>query len=185
MSDSASGFDLLKGGRDADPRQETLRATIAWSYDLLTQDEQRLFRQLSVFRGGATVAAAEAVCDANVDDLQSLLDKSLVRRRDDDGESRLWMLETIRAFAEEELDATEDDLAATRDAHVEWFYAFARPEHDYPWTASPERVEALDRSLDDLRAVHETLVAIRRPPGAAAGRSPVSALGGAGPVRGG
>jgi predicted ATPase/class 3 adenylate cyclase len=151
-------LDLLKGGRDADPRQETLRATIAWSYDLLTQAEQRLFRRLSVFRGAATIAAAEAVCDANVDDLQSLLDKSLVRRRDYDGESRLWMLETIRAFAEEELVATEDDRTATLDAHVEWFYAFARPEHDYPWTASPERVEALDRSLDDLRAVHETLV---------------------------
>ena len=151
-------LDLLKGGRDAEPRQETLRATIAWSYDLLTQDEQRLFRRLSVFRGAATVAAAEAVCDANVDDLQSLLDKSLVRRSDNDGESRLWMLETIRAFAEEELAATEDDRAETCDAHVEWFYAFARPEHDYPWTASPERVAILEQALDDLRAAHAQLL---------------------------
>jgi len=69
------------------------------------------------------------------------------------------MLETIRGFADEELAATADDRAATLDAHLEWFYSFARPEDDYPWTASPERVRALERALDDLRAVHETLVA--------------------------
>jgi predicted ATPase/class 3 adenylate cyclase len=151
-------LDMLKGPRDADPRQETLRATIAWSYDLLTPAEQRLFRRLSVFRGAARVAAAESVCGANVDDLQSLLDKSLVRRRDDGGEPGLWMLETIRVYAEDALGATPEDEIATRDAHVEWFYALAQPEHDYPWTASPEHVSALEAALDDLRAVHETLV---------------------------
>lgn len=151
-------LDMLKGPRDADPRQATLRATIAWSYDLLARDERRLLRRLSVFRGGYSVESAESICGATIDDLHSLLDKSLVRRRVEGDEPRLWMLETIRAFAEEELAATEDDQDATLDAYVEWFYASARPEHDYPWTASPERVEALDRSLDDLRAVHETLV---------------------------
>ena len=151
-------LDMLEGGRDADPRQATLRATIQWSYDLLTDEEQRLFRRLAVFRGAYTLAAAEAVCDADLDDLQSLLDKSLVRRRDDGGEPRFWMLETIREFAADRLDATCDDRDAMRDAHVEWFYAFAEPESGYPWTATPGRVEALEEALDDLRAVHEQLV---------------------------
>ena len=79
----AQRLDLLKAGRDADPRQQTLRATIEWSYDLLEAEEQRLFRALSVFAGGCSYEAAEAVCDADPDTLQSLLDKSLLRRRDE------------------------------------------------------------------------------------------------------
>ena len=75
-------LDLLRGGRDADPRQQTLRATIEWSYELLGADERQLFRGLSVFAGGCTYEAAEAVCAADPDTLQSLLDKSLIRRRD-------------------------------------------------------------------------------------------------------
>jgi len=74
----AQRLDLLKGGRDADPRQQTLRATIQWSYGLLADEEQRLFRQLSVFLGGCTFEAAEEICDAEPDTLQSLLDKSLL-----------------------------------------------------------------------------------------------------------
>ena len=69
-------LDLLKGGRDADPRQQTLRATIEWSYDLLDEEEQRLFRALSVFAGGCTLEAAEEVADADLDTLQSLVEKS-------------------------------------------------------------------------------------------------------------
>src|SRR5581483_7653815 len=72
-------LDLLKGGRDADPRQQTLRATIAWSYDLLSGPEQLLFARLAVFAGGCTLGAAEALCDAGLDELQSLVEKSLVR----------------------------------------------------------------------------------------------------------
>ena len=72
-------LDLLKGGRDADPRQQTLRATIDWSYDLLSEEEQRLFARLSVFAGGCTLDAAEDVCDADLDTLQSLVEKSLLR----------------------------------------------------------------------------------------------------------
>src|SRR3954463_16280357 len=75
----AQRLDLLKGGRDADPRQQTLRAAIEWSHDLLTDDEQRLFARLAVFRGGWTLEAAEDVADADLDTLQSLSDKSLVR----------------------------------------------------------------------------------------------------------
>ena len=101
----AQRLDLLKGGRDADERHATLRTTIAWSYDLLDDDEQQLFARLAVFRGGCTLEAAEAVCDSNLDTLASLLDKSLVRRRTDaNGDERFWMLETIREFAREHLD---------------------------------------------------------------------------------
>ncbi len=70
-------LDLLKGGRDADPRQQTLRATIEWSYELLSPEEQQLFARLSVFAGGCTLEAAEEVCDADLDTLQSLVEKSL------------------------------------------------------------------------------------------------------------
>src|SRR5207244_1792437 len=78
----AERLDLFKGGRDADPRQQTLRAAIDWSYDLLTSEERRVFRVLSVFTGGCTLEAAEEVVDTDPETLQSLLDKSLLRRRD-------------------------------------------------------------------------------------------------------
>ena len=70
-------LDLLKGGRDADPRQQTLRATIEWSYELLTPEEQQLFARLVRLRGGCTLEAAEEVADADLDTLQSLVEKSL------------------------------------------------------------------------------------------------------------
>ena len=97
----SSRLDLLKGGRDADPRQQTLRATMEWSHDLLSSDDQLLFARLAVFAGGWTLEAAEEVADAELDTLESLVDKSLVRHADD----RFWMLETIREFAAERLDA--------------------------------------------------------------------------------
>jgi predicted ATPase len=75
----SQSLDLLRGGRDADARQQTLRATIAWSYDLLCPAEQRLFRALSVFSGGCTLEAAEEVADADLDTLQSIVEKSLLR----------------------------------------------------------------------------------------------------------
>ena len=113
-------LDLLTGGRDADPRQRTLRSTIEWSYDLLEPDEQRLFARLSVFGGEASLEAAEAVADADLDDLQSLVEKSLVRRTDD----RFWMYETIREFALERLDESgEADMI--RDRHAEYFLELA------------------------------------------------------------
>ena len=98
-------LDLLKGGRDADPRQQTLRATIEWSYGLLSEDEQQLFRTLSVFAGGCTLEAAEQVSGAEVDAMQSLVEKSLLRFS---GE-RYSMLETIREFADEQLEPAERD----------------------------------------------------------------------------
>src|SRR5438034_1097288 len=92
---------LLTGGaRDLPERQRTLYATIEWSYELLTPEEQRLFARLSVFAGGCTLEAAEEVAEADLDTLQSLVDKSLLRHT---GE-RCWMLETIREDALERLD---------------------------------------------------------------------------------
>jgi predicted ATPase len=100
-------LDLLKGGRDADPRQATLRATIVWSHDLLDERERRLLRRLAVFAGGCTLEAAEEVAEADLDTLQSLVEKSLVRFTG----GRYWMLETIREFAAERLaDGDEEDL---------------------------------------------------------------------------
>jgi predicted ATPase len=118
-------LDLLKGGRDADVRQHTLRATIAWSYELLAAGEQQLFARLALFRGGCTLEAAESVCDADLDGLQSLVDKSLLRLRDD---NRFWMLETIREYAVERLRelGEEDEL---RRRHAEFFLALARSAH--------------------------------------------------------
>ena len=117
-------FDLLKAGRDADPRQQTLSATIEWSYDLLDDSEQKLFRRLSVFAGSCSFEAAEAVCDADPDTLQSLLDKSLLRRRDVAAGPRYWMLETIREFAILRLDATPG-AQGLRGRHAEHFLAIA------------------------------------------------------------
>jgi predicted ATPase len=109
-------LDLLQGGRDADLRQQTLGATIAWSYDLLSEEEQRLFRSLSVFAGGCTIEAAEVVASADLDTLQSLSEKSLLRFTDE----RYWMLETIREYALERL-AESPDAEALRDHQARYF----------------------------------------------------------------
>jgi predicted ATPase/class 3 adenylate cyclase len=110
-------LDLLKGGRDIVARQQTLRATIKWSYDLLGRDEQGLLARMSVFAGGATLEAAEAVVEADIDLLQSLVEKSLIRRVGD----RFRMLETIREFAVEQL-AKQPRAGLLHLRHAE-FYA--------------------------------------------------------------
>ncbi len=116
-------LDLLKGGRDAEPRQATLRATIEWSYELLSPEDMQLFARLAVFPG-CTLEAAAAVCDADVDGMQSLVEKSLVRHT---GE-RFWMLETIRELATELLDASED-ADDIRRRHAEYFLGVAESTH--------------------------------------------------------
>jgi predicted ATPase len=121
-------LDLLRGGRDAEVRQQTLRATIEWSYELLAPDEQRLFGALSIFRGGWTMETAERVCEADVELLQSLVDKSLVRRIES---GRFLMLETIREFAAERLEAERRDdlLQRLLETLIEMFEAGnMRPE---------------------------------------------------------
>ena len=106
----SQSLDLLEGGRDAEPRQHTLRATIQWSYDLLSDDERQLFRRLSVFAGGWTLEAAEKVCGAGLDTAQSLVEKSLVRF----ARERYSMLETIREFAADQLDPSEAEATRRR-----------------------------------------------------------------------
>ena len=142
-------LDLLRAGRGADPRQQTLRATIEWSHELLDADEQRLFARLAVFRGGCTLEAAEAVCDADLDTLESLVDKSLVRVRDGD---RFWMLETILDYAAERLreSGEEDEL---RRRHAAYFTALGEEAEPVLLGADPaEALDRLERDHDNLRA---------------------------------
>ena len=102
------GSAFLKGPRDADPRQRTIREAIDWSYRLLGEDEQRVLRALSVYPGGCTSEAAQQVAGADPDLLESLLDKSLLARRQDD---RYWMLATIREYAAERLEEAGEATA--------------------------------------------------------------------------
>ncbi len=119
-------LDLLTGGaRDLPARQRTLRAAIDWSYDLLEEPERVLLARLAVFAGGCSLEAAEAVCDATLDKLESLIEKSLVRQQGGaDGGPRFMLLETIREYAAERL-ALLPDHTETRDRHLafvrEWF----------------------------------------------------------------
>ena len=148
-------LDLLKGEGDADPRQQTLRATIEWSYDLLSEQEQRLFARLSVFAGGCTYEAAEQVAAADPDTLQSLLDKSLVRKRESDQEPRFWMLETIREFAGELLDRG-DEHQAIWERHVGFYLALV--EQAEPNLTGPEQqwwYERLALEQDNAREALE------------------------------
>jgi predicted ATPase/class 3 adenylate cyclase len=119
-------LDLLKGKRDSEERHATLRATIAWSYDLLDTEERLLFARLAVFAAGCTLESAEDVCGADLDVLASLVDKSLVRRRTGElGEERFWMLETIREFAAECLERAGEGHGLRR-RHAERMLAIAR-----------------------------------------------------------
>ena len=152
----SQSLDLLKGERDADPRQQTLRATIAWSYDLLAADEQRLFRRLAVFSGGCTYEAAEEIAGADPDTLQSLLDKSLLRKRDSKTGPRYWMLETIREYASERVEAS-GEAGELRQHHSDFFLALAEeafPElkgSPGPW------LDRLEAENDNLRTVLDRL----------------------------
>jgi predicted ATPase len=134
---------LLTGGaRDVPERQRTLRATIEWSYELLTEDEQRAFRSLAAFAGSFDLDAASPVGGVDLDVLQSLTDKSLVRRW---GSGRFGMLETIHEFAAERLsEAGEDGEVGRR--HAEHFLAVAQSaklaaDHDGPGAPETARLE--------------------------------------------
>jgi predicted ATPase/class 3 adenylate cyclase len=137
---------LLTGGaRDQPERQRTLRATIEWSYELLEPQEQQLFARLAVFRGGCTLDAAEDVADADLDTIQSLVDKSLLRNNDE----RYWMLETIREYALERLEASRE-ADEIRRRHAEHFLALAK-------AAEPHLRKQTDEWLDRIEAEHDNL----------------------------
>ncbi|MGH9253268.1 MAG: protein kinase domain-containing protein [Vicinamibacterales bacterium] len=127
-------FQLLTGGsRTAVPRQQTLRATIDWSYDLLSEAERRLLRRLSVFAGGCSLEAAEQVCGSDdgpgdldtIELLSHLIDKSLVAVEDDEAVGRRYrLLETVRQYARDRLFES-GEAARVRDGHFQFFQRLA------------------------------------------------------------
>jgi predicted ATPase/class 3 adenylate cyclase len=172
-------FKLLIGGsRVALERQQTLRALVSWSYDLLQEREQMLLDRLSVFAGGFDLAAAESVCGAEplasedvIDLLSSLVEKSLVMVEQGEGVSRYGLLETIREFAREHLKSKRydmlgtirefaqerlvdrDDLAATAKRHCDYFFEFSKNVNRKLLGAEQaEWIGRAEADLDNLRA---------------------------------
>jgi predicted ATPase/class 3 adenylate cyclase len=143
---------LTSGRRDAPDRQQTLRATIEWSYDLLSEDEQRLFADLAVFAGSFDLEGSERVCGAELDALDTLIDKSLLRRW---ASGRLGMLETIREFALEKLEETgEGELLLRR--HADHFLGLAeRAAPDLRQGRWGDWLDQLDTEHANLRAAIE------------------------------
>ena len=152
-------LSFLAGGRDRPERQRTLRGAVDWSHELLGEAERALFRRLSVFIGGCTPMAVEAVCQPGelgleaVDGLSSLADKSLLHRDETVGELRMTMLETIHEYARERLEASGEkpEMAAR---HAAFFLNLAEQAAEHlrgpdqrPW------LKTLDQELDNIRAV--------------------------------
>jgi len=150
-------LDLLRGGRDADPRQQTLRGTIEWSYDLLSPVEHQLFARLSVFAGGWTFEAAVALCsDLDVlTVLTQLVNKSLVAADDEGEATRYRLLETIRQYARDKLlEANESERL--RNLHLDYFVNLA--ERESPKIKGREIIETLhwlEAEYDNFRAALE------------------------------
>jgi DNA-binding CsgD family transcriptional regulator/tetratricopeptide (TPR) repeat protein len=157
-------FALLTGGaRDLPDRQQTLQNAVAWSYELLAEDEKKLYRRLSVFRGGWTIEAAEAVAgnpatgelDADVfEGLSALVDHNIVRPIEQpDGEPRFTMLETIREYGLERLDET-GEAAEARERHARYYVELAgQAESELTGANQQSWLERLEREHDNLRAV--------------------------------
>ncbi len=162
----ASRLQLLTGGsRDLPQRQQTLRAAMDWSYDLLTAAEQKLFRRLSVFVGGCNLEGVEAVCDAKgdldldlLDGIASMVDKSLVQQVEQaKGETRFVMLETIHEYALEKLEAS-GEKALTKRAHAAYCLVLAEEEAtELSGTEGAEWLERLALEHDNFRAGLEWL----------------------------
>ena len=154
-------FRVLKtGSQTALPRQRTLRATIDWSYELLSGGEKALLRRLSVFAGGFTLGAAEEVCageglerDDVLELLSHLVDKSLVLVAEQGGESRYRLLETVRQYAKGKFDTGSGEEAATRRRHALFFLKLAETAEAAMSGAAQEGwVERLEVEHDNLRA---------------------------------
>ena len=159
---------LLTGGaRDPPPRQQTLRDTIAWSHDLLSPEEQILFRRLSVFAGGCTFEAAEAVVNATgdlsldiVSGIEALVDASLLQVTEVRGESRFTMLETIREFAGEQL-AASGEAERVEQAFAAFFIEKAEAaEHGVQGSEQLVWLDRLETEHDNLRAAIPTWVSV-------------------------
>ncbi|MGQ0669700.1 MAG: protein kinase domain-containing protein [Actinomycetota bacterium] len=156
-------FRLLTGGsRTALPRQQTLQATMDWSYELLSGRSKALFRRLSVFAGGFALEAVEAVCgglgleDASIlDHLARLVDRSLVLLEERGGQARYRLLETVRQYGRDKLLAA-GEVATVRDRHFAWCLALA--ERAEPELEGPEQgtwLDALEANHGNFRAALE------------------------------
>ncbi len=172
LSRLEQGLAVLVGGaRDLPPRQQTLRGAIAWSYDLLSGQEQALFRRLAVFVDGCTLAAAEAVCRAAgelegdiLEGVLSLVDKSMLRQEEQaEGDPRFWMLQLLREFGLEMLSSA-GETEATRQAHAQYYLALAeeaaprlRGSEQAPWLA------LLEQEHENLRAALSLLLEQAQP----------------------
>jgi predicted ATPase/DNA-binding SARP family transcriptional activator len=143
-------LDLLTlGARDAPERQQTLRATIDWSYKLLTEDEKRVFAYVAVFAGSFDLEAGEEVAQASLDTLTALVDKGLLRQTD---EGRFFMLATIREYAEGQLE-TIGDAEQLRRAHAEWITGLAEAlEPRLRVTGDLDVLERQKAELENTRA---------------------------------
>ncbi len=160
-------FEVLTGRRqDASAHQQKLRATIAWSYNLLSSEEQTIFRRLCVFVGGFTLEAAEAVCTSAADSttpalevISSLVDHSLLLLREQDGgERRLWLLEMIREYGLECLIAA-GELERARDAHAAYYLSLAeRAEPALYGAEQAQWAEQLKRGYENIRAAIQWLL---------------------------
>jgi predicted ATPase/DNA-binding SARP family transcriptional activator len=153
---------LAGGGRTADPRQQTLRATVDWSFQLLEEADRRLFRRLAVFAGGFTVAAAEAVCAGDglrpegvMDGLFRLVDRSLVVAAGGQP-ARFRLLETLRAYGQERL-AEAGEAEAVTGRHAVWFQDLAEQAAQH--RGKLRWLRLLDADYDNLRAALDWAVA--------------------------
>jgi len=147
-------LDLLTGGAHNLPaRQQTLRGAIGWSYELLEPAEQALFCRLAVFSGGCSLDAVEQVCDGDLDVLGSLVDRSLIRQRDDErGEPRFDQLETLREYALEQL-AERGETESFKRRHGEYYTALAEDsEERFQSGEEASQLRRLEAENDNLRA---------------------------------
>ncbi len=164
---------LTGGGVNVPARQQTLRGAIEWSYDLLSEGEQQLFRRMAVFQGGRSLEALEAVCNSEglqiegtlqvdlLDGAESLMNSSLLQQRDGrDGEPRLWMLETIHEYAREKLQGTavyggSGEAEALSRQHALYFMRLA--EEAEPHLTDKRQQEWLDRLEDEYDNIRAAL----------------------------
>jgi predicted ATPase/class 3 adenylate cyclase len=145
-----ASLDVLTGGaRDLPLRQQTMRATIAWSYDLLDDDDKRLFRRFGVFARGAALEAVEAIAGATLDRVESLVDKSLLVYEDTGDAARFSMLETLREFAVAELEKS-GEAERLRAEHAAWYVARAEEASSDP-ARQRHWLGWLDTEHDNLR----------------------------------
>ena len=162
LTEIADGLDdqlrLLGGGHRSDPRHQTIRASLDWSHQLLTDSERQLFARLSVFSGGFDLEAATAVCAGDgiavgqvLDEVEGLVDKSLLAVERRAGATRFRMLDFVRQYAAERLAAAgQDDLLA--DRHRAYFRELAERADRELWALAPAGRGRLDDESPNLRA---------------------------------